>query len=67
MANILDELDQELDLSFDEIYWMNENFEEGSYLVRKEEFNAAGTFNHSVLSSIEKVYGRNSYSRAKTW
>jgi hypothetical protein len=65
MANILDELDQGIDLSFDEIYQMNENFEERSYLVREEEFNAASMFYHSVLSSIEKVYGRRSYSHAK--
>jgi hypothetical protein len=64
MANMLDELDQGIDLSFDEIYWMNENFEEGSYLVREEEFNAARTFYHSLLSSIENVYGRNVQ---KTW
>jgi hypothetical protein len=66
MANILDELDQGIDLSFDEIYRTNDkNFEETSYLDREEDFNAAWTFYQSVLSSIEKVYGRNSYSRVK--
>jgi hypothetical protein len=65
MANILDELDQGIDLSFDEIYRINDNFEETSYLDKEEEFNAAWSFYQSVLSSIEKVYGRNSYSRAK--
>jgi hypothetical protein len=46
---------------------MNENFEERSYLVREEEFNAARAFYHSVLSSIEKFTEGTVIHVQKTW
>jgi hypothetical protein len=66
MANLVDDLDEGVDLTFDSIYWMNENFEEQSYLVTEDVLNTAQTMYLSVLSTVEKVHGKLSSSRAKT-
>jgi hypothetical protein len=65
MANLVIDLDEGVDLTFDSIYWMNENFEEQSYLIREDSFNTAQIMYLSVLSAVEKVYGKLSSSRAK--
>jgi hypothetical protein len=65
MANLVNDLDEGVDLTFDSIYWMNENFEEQSYLIREDAFNTAQIMYLSVLSAVEKVYGKLSSLRAK--
>jgi hypothetical protein len=65
MANLVIDLDEGVDLTFNSIHWMNENFEEQSYLIREDSFNTAQIMYLSVLSAVEKVYGKLSSSRAK--